>query len=130
MARPQVERSHVIPAVIAFLTGVTVSSPIFGQLEKSLAGYLADVVHRAEYGDDRTAAAVARCELPRLGEALRARRASTSTSRTSSAAARPAGTAALAARPPPAGPTSPRTCAWWRPTTSRLPSRRSHRCAG
>jgi hypothetical protein len=54
------------------LTGVTVSSPIFGQLEASLAGYLADVVHRAEYGDDRTAATVARCELPRLVEALRA----------------------------------------------------------
>jgi hypothetical protein len=49
-----------------------VSSPIFGQLEASLAGYLADIVHRAEYGDDRTAAAVARCELPRLVEALRA----------------------------------------------------------
>ena len=48
------------------------SSPIFGQLEASLAGYLADVVHRAEFGDERTAAAVARCELPRLVEALKA----------------------------------------------------------
>jgi len=49
-----------------------VSSPIFGQLEASLAEYLADVVHRAEYGDDRTAAEVARLELPRLAEALKA----------------------------------------------------------
>ncbi len=53
-------------------TGVTVSSPIFGQLETSLADYLADVVHRAEYGDERTAADVARLEVPRLVEALRA----------------------------------------------------------
>jgi hypothetical protein len=49
-----------------------VSSPIFGQLEMSLSGYLADVVHRAEFGDERTAAAVARAELPRLVEALKA----------------------------------------------------------
>lgn len=48
------------------------SSPIFGQLEASLAGYLADVVHRAEFGDEQTAAAVARLELPRLVEALKA----------------------------------------------------------
>ncbi len=48
------------------------SSPIFGQLETSLAGYLADVLHRAEFGDERTAAAVARTELPRLVEALKA----------------------------------------------------------
>lgn len=48
------------------------SSPIFGQLEASLAGYLADVVHRVEFGDDRTVAAVARCELPRIVEALKA----------------------------------------------------------
>jgi hypothetical protein len=52
--------------------GVTVSSPIFGHLETSLAGYLSDVVHRAEFGDERTAAAVARTELPRLVEALKA----------------------------------------------------------
>jgi hypothetical protein len=49
-----------------------VSSPIFGQLEASLAGYLADVVYRVEFGDDRTVAAVARCELPRIVEALKA----------------------------------------------------------
>jgi hypothetical protein len=49
-----------------------VSSPIFGQLESSLAEYLADVVHRAEFGDDQTAAAVARLEIPRLVEALKA----------------------------------------------------------
>jgi hypothetical protein len=49
-----------------------VSSPIFGQLETSLAEYLADVVHRAEYSDDRTAAEVARVELPRIVEALKA----------------------------------------------------------
>jgi hypothetical protein len=49
-----------------------VSSPIFGQLEASLAGYLADVVNRVERGDDRTVASVARCELPRIVEALRA----------------------------------------------------------
>jgi hypothetical protein len=52
--------------------GVTVSSPIFGQLEASLAGYLADVVHRAEFGDEHAAAAVARFEVPRLVEALKA----------------------------------------------------------
>ncbi len=40
------------------------SSPIFGQLEASLAEYLADVVYRAEFGDERTAAEVARVELP------------------------------------------------------------------
>lgn len=48
------------------------SSPIFGQLETSLADYLADITHRAQYGDERTAAAVARFELPRLVEALKA----------------------------------------------------------
>jgi hypothetical protein len=49
-----------------------VSSPIFGHLETSLAEYLADVVHRAEFGDERAAAAVARLELPRIVEALKA----------------------------------------------------------
>jgi hypothetical protein len=49
-----------------------VSSPIFGQLEASLAGYLADIVHRAEFGDEHTAADVARSELPRVVEALKA----------------------------------------------------------
>jgi hypothetical protein len=49
-----------------------VSSPIFGQLESALADYLADITHRAQYGDERTAAAVARFELPRLVEALKA----------------------------------------------------------
>jgi hypothetical protein len=49
-----------------------VSSPIFGELEASLASYLTDVIRRAEYGDERTAATVARCEVPRLVEALKA----------------------------------------------------------
>ena len=48
------------------------SSPIFGQLEASLAAYLADVTQRARVGDERTAAAVARFELPRVIEALKA----------------------------------------------------------
>jgi hypothetical protein len=53
-------------------TGVTVSSPIFGQLETSLAEYLAEVTRRAERGDEQTAADLARLELPRLVEALKA----------------------------------------------------------
>ena len=48
------------------------SSPIFGQLEASLAEYLAEVVQRAAYGDEHTAAAVARHELPRVVDALQA----------------------------------------------------------
>lgn len=48
------------------------SSPIFGQLEASLAEYLADITHRAQFGDEHTAAMVARQELPRLVEALKA----------------------------------------------------------
>lgn len=52
--------------------GVTVSSPIFGQLESSLAEYLSGVVRQVEDGDERTAAGVARHELPRLVEALKA----------------------------------------------------------
>jgi hypothetical protein len=49
-----------------------VSSPIFGQLETSLAAYLAEVTQRARIGDERTAATVARLELPRVIEALKA----------------------------------------------------------
>jgi hypothetical protein len=49
-----------------------VRSTIFGQLEAALAGYLADVVYRAEFGDERAAAAVARHDLPRVVEALKA----------------------------------------------------------
>lgn len=48
------------------------NSPAFSQLESSLAGYLADVTRRAHSYDDRTAAAVARNELPRIVEALKA----------------------------------------------------------
>lgn len=48
------------------------SSPIFGQLEASLAAYLADVTQRARVGDERTATTVARLELPRVVEALKA----------------------------------------------------------
>ncbi|MCT2585330.1 hypothetical protein [Actinophytocola gossypii] len=47
-------------------------SPIFGQLETSLAEYLVDVARGASHGDDRTVARMARHELPRLVEALRA----------------------------------------------------------
>ncbi|GAB3466452.1 hypothetical protein [Actinophytocola sediminis] len=46
------------------------SSPIFGQLETSLADYLTDISGRARHGDDRAAADVARSELPKLIEAL------------------------------------------------------------
>jgi hypothetical protein len=49
-----------------------VSSPIFGQLERSLSDYLTDIAYRARFGDDGAAATVARYELPRLVEALRA----------------------------------------------------------
>lgn len=49
-----------------------VNSPVFGQLESALASYLADVTNRARSHDDRTAAAVARHELPRIVEALKA----------------------------------------------------------
>lgn len=48
------------------------SSPIFGQLETSLADYLTDITYRAQFGDQRAAAAVARFELPRVVEALKA----------------------------------------------------------
>ncbi len=47
-------------------------SPIFGQLETSLADYLTDITYRAQFGDERAAEAVARYELPRVVEALRA----------------------------------------------------------
>jgi hypothetical protein len=49
-----------------------VRSPVFGQLAASLADYLTDVTHRARCGDEREAAAVARYELPRVVEALKA----------------------------------------------------------
>jgi hypothetical protein len=49
-----------------------VSSPIFGQLETSLADYLTDITYRTRYGDERAVAAVARYELPRVVEALKA----------------------------------------------------------
>ncbi|WP_154814895.1 hypothetical protein [Actinophytocola xinjiangensis] len=48
------------------------SSPVFGELESSLAGYLTDVTKRTRLGDDRSVAALARAELPRLVVALRA----------------------------------------------------------
>jgi len=48
------------------------SSPIFGQLERSLADYLTDITYRAQFGDEHSAATVARFELPRLVEALKA----------------------------------------------------------
>ena len=48
------------------------SSPIFGQLERSLADYLTDITYRAQFGDERAAAIVARYELPRLVAALKA----------------------------------------------------------
>ena len=48
------------------------SSPIFGQLETSLAEYLTNISRQIRHGDDRHAAAVARHELPRLVEALKA----------------------------------------------------------
>ena len=48
------------------------SSPIFGELERSLADYLTDIAYRARFGDQHAAAAVARFELPRLVQALKA----------------------------------------------------------
>jgi hypothetical protein len=48
------------------------SSPIFGELERSLADYLTDITYRARFGDERAAAGVARFELPRLVQALKA----------------------------------------------------------
>lgn len=48
------------------------SSPIFGQLETSLADYLTDITYRAQFGDERAASTIARFELPRLVAALRA----------------------------------------------------------
>ena len=48
------------------------SSPIFGQLETSLADYLTDITYRAQFGDERAAATVGRFELPRVVEALKA----------------------------------------------------------
>jgi hypothetical protein len=47
-------------------------SPIFGQLETSLADYLTAITYRAQFGDERAAAIVARYELPRVVEALKA----------------------------------------------------------
>jgi len=49
-----------------------VSSPIFGQLETSLADYLTNITYRAQFGDEQAAALVARLELPRVVEALKA----------------------------------------------------------
>lgn len=48
------------------------SSPIFGQLETSLADYLTNITYRAQFGDEQAAALVARLELPRVVEALKA----------------------------------------------------------
>ena len=48
------------------------SSPVFGQLERSLTDYLTDITYRAQYGDEHAVATVARFELPRLVEALKA----------------------------------------------------------
>lgn len=48
------------------------SSPIFGQLEASLAEYLTDVTYCARHGDDHAVAHAARTQLPKLVEALRA----------------------------------------------------------
>jgi len=41
-------------------------------LERSLADYLTDITRRAQFGDQHAAAMVARFELPRLVEALKA----------------------------------------------------------
>ncbi|MFL6126470.1 hypothetical protein [Actinophytocola sp.] len=41
-------------------------------MERSLADYLTDITYRAQFGDERAAAIMARFELPRLVEALRA----------------------------------------------------------
>jgi hypothetical protein len=41
-------------------------------LETSLSDYLTDITYRTQFGDERTVATVARFELPRLVEALKA----------------------------------------------------------
>ena len=48
------------------------ASSLFGQLDRSLHTRLGDLVRRAERGDDATACALARTELPKLVTALRA----------------------------------------------------------
>ncbi|MGB3438547.1 MAG: hypothetical protein WBA97_07310 [Actinophytocola sp.] len=48
------------------------SSPIFGQLKTSLADYLTNITYRAQFGDEQAAALMARFELPRVVEALKA----------------------------------------------------------
>lgn len=47
-------------------------SSIFGHLEASLDGFLADLAHRAVTSDDATAAHLGRYELPRIVAALQA----------------------------------------------------------
>lgn len=48
------------------------SSSIFGHLEASLHDYLADVIKRAQTGDESAALSLGRVELPRIAAALRA----------------------------------------------------------
>lgn len=48
------------------------SSSIFGHLEASLHDYLADVIRRAQSGDDLATLNLARAELPRIAAALQA----------------------------------------------------------
>ncbi|MFL6142434.1 MAG: hypothetical protein ACJ72N_11290 [Labedaea sp.] len=48
------------------------TASIFAHLEASLHQYLGEVAERARQADEQTAAAMARTELPRIAEALRA----------------------------------------------------------
>lgn len=52
--------------------GVTVRSSIFGRLETTLDGFLADLAHQAVAADDLTAIRLGRYELPRIVAALQA----------------------------------------------------------
>lgn len=48
------------------------ASSLFGQLDRSLHERLADLLHRADRGDDSTALDLARVELPKMVSALQA----------------------------------------------------------
>jgi hypothetical protein len=51
---------------------VVVNNSIFGHLESSLNGYLADLTHRGESADTPAALCIAHAELPRVVAALQA----------------------------------------------------------
>jgi hypothetical protein len=72
MPSPLVARSHLRVGSRPTRVGGHVRSTIFGHLETSLHDYLSGVVERSRTADEHAAAAIARFELPRIAEALRA----------------------------------------------------------